>query len=589
MSIFKRSNSIEKMSRPQSFTSSIQSQLPQLPTLADLGMTTQYTRGSQRGTQISDGSKKVNYNAVRPRNVRPFQSAPTGRGRGRAYAPSPIHPGGREAPPSVPPTPQTQWTQKKVYPDLKIMPHGNAIAQFIDQLPILAIDAPTGTGKTRYIPYLMATRGNIVRVAVPTTVAVRDAYQFQLKYSSLQVGFAAGREIRYSDNDQLVYATTGHFTQRIIGMIKNSQQKQVRQVLGDILFIDEVHVSTSQITLLIGLVRSLFTNQQGKYDGPKIVFSTATFNHGDIMDHFHEFPIYKIEEEAMAVTDIFLTKSRDPVRDDPNPEIERIIRDELNRWKHLQPTEKKYHGIVFRPGTQEVEDTIEYLEKIFPMTDPLEFYPAYSQLGPTEIDEIFKPSDKMKIIIGTNIIESSITIEDAGFVIDDMTEKIAETSASGGNKLTLTTISKGARQQRRGRIGRTIEGRAYVLITEREFDALPAFRLREIDRIPIYDIVLQLIDAGLGPRDILKISISRYEQARRILIQFGMIENRADRYCVTEAGQFVSSIPLGVQNAYMIYLGYHRFVQQFQASSADLSAERILLRTIIAEIGRAHV
>jgi len=524
-----------------------QGQLPKLPSLAELGITTKQTQASK----ASDGKKKVPYNAVRPRSVRPFQSRqPEG----------------------------SKWS--KTYPNLKITPHGEAIAKLIEQLPILAVDAPTGMGKTRYIPYLMATKGYRVRVTVPTTVAARDAYRFQIKYTTLKVGFAAGREVHYSDSDQLVYVTTGHLTQRIMSMIKNRQRREIPRVLGDILIIDEVHASTCQITLLIGLLRYLYTDKTGKYTGPKIVFSTATFNHGDIVDHFPEFPVYQIEGENKPITDIFLTEPRNPLKDDPNPEIERIVREELNRWRQLPPSEKRYHGIVFRPGVQEVEETIEYLERRFDLTDPVVFFPAYSQLSPAEIDEIFAPQpEKMKVIVGTNIIESSITIEDAGFVIDDMTEKIPETSATGGYRIVLSVISQAARMQRRGRIGRTIAGRAYALITEQQFRELPPFRLREIDRIPIYDIVLQLIDAGLSPRDVLKISINRYDQARRTLLQLGMIENRADRYFVTDAGRFVSTIPLSIQNAYMIYLAYRRFLQN---QRNNLSAERILFRTIIA-------
>ena len=446
---------------------------------------------------------------------------------------------------------------------------------------MIAVDSPTGTGKTRYVPYLMATKGFRVRVAIPTTVAVRDAYKFQKEHSKLRVGFAAGREIHYADDDQLVYATTGHFATKIIGLIKAGQREQVRQVLGDILFVDEVHTSTSHITLLIGLVRFLFTSPAGQYIGPKLVFSTATFNHGDIMDHFADFPVYTVTVQAYPVETTFLPPGtqHNPLRDDPNPLIKEIVKKELAQFK-LDPS-RPYHGIVFRPGVIEVEETIEALENAFSADEPIDFYPAYGSMPPEEIDQIFQKSNRMKVIVGTPLVENSITIEDVGFVINDLLEKIAETSATGGNKLTLSLISKAASQQRRGRTGRTMPGRAYNLITEADYQQLAPFRMREIDRIPIYDIVLQLIDAGLDPRDILKISISRYQQARDVLIQFGMIENQADRYIVTDTGRFVSSIPLGVQNAYMIYLGYHRYVEHARTHT-ESNAERILLRTVIA-------
>lgn len=557
--------------------------LPKMPSLAELGLTVNQIRGSSRPTpgKASDGKKKVLYNANKPRNTRVSQSTEFNTNTPSSFTSSSTS--SSSQPPQgrfKPATTKTPWkdAKTKTYPKLPITPHGEAISQLIQKYPVSAIDAPTGTGKTRYIPYLMATKGFKIRVAIPTTVAVRDAYKFQREHSTLRIGYAAGRETHYSDEDQLVYATTGHFTQRIIGMVKAGHRDQIMSVLGDILFIDEVHAATSHITLLIGLVRHLFTTDEG-YKGPRIVFATATFNHGDIMYHFPEFPVYKVDVPSMPIEDIFLTTPHDILKDDPNEEIIRIVRQEMVRW---QSSPKKFHGIVFRPGLQEVEDTIEYLENKFAATDPIEFYPAYSNLGPVEIDEIFQPSDKMKVIVGTNIIESSITIKDVGFIVDDMLEKIAETSSTGGDKLTLTIISKAASQQRRGRTGRTIEGRDYKLIMQQAYEMLAPFRLREIDRVPIFDIVLQMIDADLSPRDVLKISISRYEQARRLLIEFGMIENRADRYFVTNIGRFVSSIPLGVQNAFMVYLGYQRFQDVFRQRPADVAAERIVLRSVLA-------
>ena len=546
--------------------------LPTLSTLEDFGLSSPQIQHVSNN-MATDGEKKVNYKPMRVRSVRAFQTTQT---RRRLLNFS----GSRKSrvPQSYKYSLKTQSkTQSKTYPEMKITPHGEKIASVIVDNPVSAVDSPTGTGKTRYLPYLMATKGYKVRVSIPTVIAVRNAYKFQREYSMLRVGFAAGREIQYSDDDQLVYATTGHFTQRILGIIKNNKNnsnEQIKKVLGDILFVDEVHTATSQITLLIGLIRYIFTIDN-VYTGPKIVFSTATFNHGDIMDHFSNFPIYRVELENMPIEDIYLETFNDPMGSNPNVLIAEIIKKELVKWKN---SHKKYHGIIFRPGIFEVESTIEYLYQVFKKEDNIEFYPAYSNLTPDEMDNIFKESDYMKVVVGTNIIESSITIDDVGFIIDDMLEKIAETSDIGGNKLTLKIISKSSSQQRRGRTGRTLPGRAYRLITKEDYDKLNPFRIREIDRIPIYDIVLQLIDAGLDPREIIKISISRYDQARKTLLRFGMIETNGDKYIVTNAGKFVSSIPMSIQNAYLIYLGYQQYIINKQVSEH----ERLKFRTVIA-------
>lgn len=515
-----------------------QLELPKTPSLSDLGLT--LSQAESPTSKASDSLKKVAYASNKIRNTRPYQQK------------GPSH-----------------W--KKKYPELVITPYSEILAKHIIEKPVAAIDAPTGTGKTLYIPYTMANKGFKVRVAIPTIVAVKNAFRFQREHSTLKIGYAAGREINYSEDDQLVYATTGHFTQRIITLIKTGRKDQIAKILGDILFVDEVHTATSQTTLLIGLVKYIF----GESKSPKIVFSSATFNINDITDYYTNFPIYKINVPSKTVFEKYLEKERDPLKDDPNPLIESLLKEELEQWNK---SVKKYHGIVFRPGLLEVETTIEYLEEKFPS---IEFYPAYSNLSPVELDEIFRESANMKVVVGTNIIESSVTIKDVGFIIDDMLEKIAETSWTGGDRLTLALISKAESNQRKGRTGRTMEGRCYRLVTKEQFDQLAEFRIREIDRIPIYDIILQLLDAKLDPREILKISVSRYDQAHQMLIKLGMIENRADRFFVTEIGRFVSSLPISVHNAFMVYNGYRRFVEKLKLRM-DISAERILFRTIIA-------
>ena len=524
--------------------------LPRLPSGNELGI-----------GRASDGKKKTPYNPTRPRNVRAFQT------------PSPSH---RRFVPAVEPQRTPTVPQKKSYPSFVIDQHAEPIFLYIKQYPILAVDAPTGTGKTRRLPYELAKQGFKVRVAIPTTVAVRDAYNFQKLHSTLRVGYAAGREIHYSDDDQLVYATTGHFRQRVLGMIKSGNVAQVRSIFGDIIFIDEVHAATTDITVLIALIRYLFTSK-GVYSGPKIVFASATFNHGDIMDHFKDFPIYKVPTITHPIEDIFLDKTRDPIHDEADTEITRIVKEKFAEWK----AGKKVHGIIFRPGVNEVENTIEALEANFPASDPIEFFPAYSSLTPQEIDAIFVPSEKMKVVVGTNLIESSITIPDVGWIIDDMLVKIAETSSTGGEKLTLTLISKAGSQQRRGRTGRTVPGQAYYLITKAQYEMLTPFIMREIDRIPIYEIVLQFIDAGLDTVEVLRINKNRYNQAKRTLIDFKMIEEEGQRLTVTEAGKFVSGITLGIHNAFMVYLGYQRFMGKWHTAT-DIDAEKILFRSIIA-------
>jgi len=551
------------------------SSIPGLPSLSTLNLSVQQILPPIR---VSDGTKRVEYQPIESKNIRPVGQT-WASVASRSVTPAKLTPG---LPTTVQVPVEVEEPVRRAtreFPKLPIMPHGPQILDLLSKNQVIAVDAPTGTGKTRYLPFLISEQLKVrVRVAIPTTVAVRDAYNFIFNFTKLDVGYAAGRVIKYSPTTQLVYGTTGHFTQKIINVCRGKPlsedvRKQVRIILGDVLFVDEVHTATVDITELVGLVNYIFRTESGEYRGPKLIFSSATFNHGDIFDFFPQFPIYKVETNAYPVQVIFLENQFDPLRDDVDDVIIPIIKDEFNRWL----SERNYHGIIFRPGVNEVDTTLEALEKAFQNEENIEFYPAYSRLAPTDLDEIFKASSKMKIVIGTNIIESSITIEDVGFIVNDMLVKSSQTSATGGHKLVLGYISQAESKQRDGRTGRTMSGRAYHLCDEQFQLSLPQFRIKEIDRVPIYNVVLQLIDAGLSPLTVLKISSIRYDQAQKTLADFGMIVRQGSTYTVTEVGRFVSKIPLSIHNSYMVYLAF----QEFKNSPKDPVAQ-IVFRTVVA-------
>lgn len=482
------------------------------------------------------------------------------------------------------------------FPTFAIAEYANAILQNINTHIVTGVDLPTSSGKSLYLPYFIAKQGYKVRVALPTTVAVRNSYEFHKKFSpELNVGFAASREVKYSDTNPLVYFTYGHIVSKVLNIIKNKQDP--RSAFGDIFFIDEVHTGSTQITMLLGLLRFLYFNiNEGtavpkdnlKVQPPRLVFSTATFNSGDIITYFGtNLNIFKVEGKTKFIQDIFMKKSRDILKYDPMNDIEIIIKYEYQMWV---TSTKKYHGVIFRAGQLEIEETVRILSNKFTGYKIL-FFGVFSGLEQEDILQIFQESDNMKIIIGTNIIESSVTIQDVGFVIDDMTEKLPGISSTGGDSLKLSVISKATSMQRRGRTGRTIEGRSYRLLTIDQYSKLEPYRSREIDRVPIYDIVLQLLDAELNPIEILQITQGRYIQARNLLLKLNMIiqietTDGSELYSSTAIGKFITSLSLGIYSAYMIYLALQRYAIMTQVNS-DISietfeAENIAFITVMA-------
>jgi hypothetical protein len=471
--------------------------------------------------------------------------------------------------------------------------------------PESAVGAQTGSGKTLCLPYLLAMDGLYVRVALPYTVATRAAYRFQTRHSGpkIQVGFAAAREVRYRMSDHIVYATTGHFVAKILHINKKHRPPTVDMFdfLGDVFIVDEVHSGTTQITQLIGLLSNLQTRFGASFK-THIVFTSATMNHLDVSRHFTGFPTYEVELKRLPITHVYSERERDPrnTKDDPTEDIIRIIRKELRSMSAGGSSKASaggsskaaapdiWHIIVFRPGVQEVEDLVQNIERQFDETE-LVVIPAYSELSQDELEAIHDDFGVPKIIIGTNIIESSITIENVGAIVNDGLVKRVYTNDTGGQKLVTTVVSRSEEIQRAGRTARTRPGTAYHLYTTRyREECMEQHHPPEIDRVPIHCVTLSCIDAGLPPREILGISASRQQQAIDMLVHMGMIDRCGDSEglgTVTDAGDFVSHVNIGIYNACLIYDA----IEQYRghggppaSGQASHKGDELVLRSVVA-------
>lgn len=437
------------------------------------------------------------------------------------------------------------------YPgDFAITPFLREIFDTFNTHGDLILKCPTSTGKTLLLPRFFNTCYKAkIRISIPTIVACRNAYHYQKENTPLDVGYAAGRVKAYKDSTKVVYATPGHYVNRIKKIIKENKssesgssageagsmediRSQVKELLGDIFFFDEVHMLNVQMSLLMGLIAYIFPPGVPR---PRFFFASATLNSSEIESYFgkihlHEITIAKFPMEIIYKTcDVFKKVS-----------VLETIQEIL---KETQGT-----TLIFRPGIDEVNSLWEKLEEIFPDYD---FFAIHSRLLPEEIDKIFLETEKRKIVISTNMCESSVTIPNVEVVIDDCLVKNAETSAMGGKRLALTYTTQSEGIQRTGRGGRMCPGKSFRLISEMEFLGLPKFRKREVEEIPIENEILTLLDCGLDPSEILHTDKRKVEMSISFLNSLGLIDENGE---VTDAGRYVSRLGLSPQNGLMIYL-----------------------------------
>jgi len=450
---------------------------------------------------------------------------------------------------------------------MQITSHLPAIVKLISTHPVVSVVASTGSGKSVGIPAAIAATGARCFVTVPTrTAAISLAeYQTTLQKSSSPdidtsklVGYAAEGNVNYGPSTKIAYVTGGHARRKMLSYFSHGLVRPID--FCDVLMVDEVHSGSIDTTMIISLwikASSLGVSV------PRLVIASAT----PVPLTISPPPfVYTVEIPAFPIQYKYLDRDLDI--DDSTGQLY-IEASKIAASVHRDTPINTGHILIFAPGSTEIERIMSSLTETFRISTPDKIaiiIPAFGALKQEDIALIYKDTspNERKIIIATNIAEMSITISDVGHVIDTMVEKRAETSQSGGFRLATQRISKDSAKQRAGRTGRTRPGVCYRLSTQQLFDSLEQHRPPEIQRVPIYEIVMELLDVGLSPETvILDIDPQRVTQAVLLLSRLGMVTNSNNSISVTPMGHFAPKLHISVRNASFLWnwitIGYPIF------------------------------
>lgn len=424
------------------------------------------------------------------------------------------------------------------------------ISKMDEKMPVIAVQSPTGTGKSIGIPWIIIKHNpNFkIMVSVPTRAAALSLYKsMQIYDPEIIVGYAADREIRYDTNTQIIYATSGHVENLLYRNIKNGVCGNIN--FCDVLMIDEIHLGTISNDIIYSLWEycAKSTNEDNfikKY--PRVILSSAFINE----EKFPGIAKYIVSSRSYPIETIYYGR---------NPHPNNIYSDmvEMINEYHLQePIEN--HFLVFAPGMKEINSTVDMLESLD--LENVEIIPAYANLETSDIEKIYENyPGKRKIVVATNIAETAITIEGVGMVFDSLMEKRAETSAIGSLRLVTDFIPRTSSDQRRGRTGRTKPGKYFVMCNEEKYLSLISTRRDEIERVPLTDTIMSLITVGLDPSLIIKkLTEERKTYTINELLRLKLIIKEDDKYYVTEKGRFIDKFDLSVYTSSTLYDVLHR-------------------------------
>lgn len=362
---------------------------------------------------------------------------------------------------------------------LPIDPLLPTILESLGAHPNIVIEAAPGAGKTTRVPPALLPLGGSVLVLEPRRIAARLAARRVAAELGEPVGHTVGYQIRFEEiagpQTRLRFLTEGVLTGRIVS---DPELAGISAVI-----LDEFHERHIETDLALALLRHL---QRTKRPDLRIVIMSATIDPAPVQRFLKNAPLVRSEGRLFPLEIDFTPYSAAPLEDQVVSAAERLL-----------ITEATGDILAFLPGAAEIRRAARASEPLARRFD-LIIAPLYGDLSPAEQDAAIESGPRRKLILSTNLAESSITIEGVRLVIDSGLARIASDSPwTGLPRLEIKRISKASARQRAGRAARTGPGRLTRLYTAEDLHRRPDHDEPEISRRELSQLCLQLEAAGI--------------------------------------------------------------------------------------------
>ena len=394
--------------------------------------------------------------------------------------------------------PTTQIT----YPaDLPVSQRRQEILEAIRDHQVVVIAGATGSGKTTQIPKMCLELGRTsIAHTQPRRIAARAVAERIAEELKVELGGLVGYQVRFTDKasaDTKVKVMTD-------GILLNAMQRHRNLEPYDTIIIDEAHERSLNIDFLLGYLKQLLP----KRPDLKVIVTSATIDPESFSKHFNDAPIIEVSGRTFPIEVRYRTTARD-ADDDSDPDEQTTASDYLdgivNALDELKD-EPDGDTLVFLSGESEIRDAQEAIEGRVTsgaLGKGVEVLPLYGRLSSAEQHRVFETSKmaglRRRIILATNVAETSLTIPNIKYVIDAGTARISRYSPRAKvQRLPIEAISKASANQRAGRAGRTSPGVVIRLYSEEDFESRPEFPDPEILRTNLASVILQAAQLGLG-------------------------------------------------------------------------------------------
>ncbi|WP_240615471.1 ATP-dependent RNA helicase HrpA [Alteromonas facilis] len=448
------------------------------------------------------------------------------------------------------------------YPDLPVSREKEQIQQAIANNQVIIIAGETGSGKTTQLPKMclemgLGTRGMIAHTQ-PRRLAARSVASRIADELETPIGEHVGFKIRFSDN----VSESTYIKLMTDGMLLAEMQNDRFLNQYDTIIIDEAHERSLNIDFLLGYLKQLLD----KRPELKLIITSATIDPERFSKHFNDAPMIEVSGRTYPV------EIRYHAPEEDSDLMDAIVGavDELMR-------EAPGDILIFLSGERDIRDAQEALLK--QQYRHTEIIPLFARLSASEQNRIFQAHSGRRIVLATNVAETSLTVPGIKYVVDPGLARVSRYSArSKVQRLPIEAISQASANQRAGRCGRTSEGICIRLYSEEDYLGRPEFTDPEILRTNLASVILQMLSLGLG--DIGKFPFVQPPDSRNIKDGFLLLEElqaitpSKKGPVLSPLGQQLSRLPIDPRYARMVLAaGAFDAVNEVMIIAAGLSIQ----------------
>jgi len=452
-------------------------------------------------------------------------------------------------------------------PELPIIAHRQQVLDALQAHQVIILCGATGSGKSTQLPKLCVEAGRglfgVIGHTQPRRIAARALANRLAQEMQTTVGAAVGYQVRFTDrtslNTRVKLMTDGILLREL------EADRDLRQY--DTLIIDEAHERSLNIDMLLGVLRELLKRRADL----KLIITSATIDPDKFSKFFNNAPVIEVSGRSYPVE----VRYR-PLFADDEEGVELSLPQGV--VAAVEELEKNYHGrgdvLVFLPGEKQIRECAKALKDA--KLKNTEVLPLFARLSVAEQEKIFASHHARRVVLATNVAETSLTVPGIRFVVDSGLARISRYSVRGKvQRLPIEKIARANANQRTGRCGREAEGICIRLFSEEDFNARDEFTPPEILRTNLASVILKLAMLRLPDPErfgfIDPPEMKLINDGYRLLQELKAADEQRH---ITELGRSIASLPLDPRLARMLLAATHqRCLKEMLVIAAFLSIQ----------------